>query len=181
MPRPPRHQIADGIFHVTGRGNRRQDIFVDADDRLFFLDLLDGLTRRHGWLGLGYCLMSNHYHLVVETPREDLSVGMQWLNGRYAQTFNARHAVDGHLFQGRFHSVVVEGDWHLLELSRYLALNPVRGGLCGRAAGWIWGSYRAVAGLEPARSFLVPRRVLSMFGSDVESARKRFKTFVNDT
>ena len=180
MPRSLRLQIANGIFHVTGRGNRRQRIFVDGDDRLLFLFLLDELRRRHGWLGHAYCLMPNHYHVLVETPRENLSVGMQWLNGSYAQAFNARHGVNGHLFQGRFHSVLVEGDGHLLELSRYLALNPVRAGLCGRPAGWIWGTYRAVAGLEPARYFHVPGRVLAMFGQDVRTARNRFKSFVND-
>jgi putative transposase len=181
MPRAPRRQIADGTFHLTGRGNRRQRIFLDGDDRLLLLYLLDELRRRRGWLGHAYCLMPNHYHVVVETPDEDLSAGMQWLNGCYGQAFNARHGVDGHLFQGRFHSTVVEGDGHLVELSRYLALNPVRAGLCRRPAGWIWGSYRAVSGLEPARHFLAPGRVLASFGKDIGSARKRFEAFVNDT
>jgi len=180
MPRPHRLQIAGGIFHLTGRGNRRQPIFLDSDDQLVFLTLLDGLARRRGWLGHGYCLMPNHYHLVIETPKNDLSAGMQWLNGRYALAFNNRHALDGHLFEGRFYSILVEGDWHLLELSRYLALNPVRARLCGHPRGWRWGSYRAVAGLERPRQFLAPRRVLELFGQTRPSAQKRFEAFVND-
>ncbi len=180
MPRSLRLEVAGGIFHVTARGNRRQAIFLDLHDHLRFLTLLDELRRRRGWLGHGYCLLSNHYHLLVETPREDLSKGMQWLNGRYAQTFNVRHAFDGHLFQGRFYSGLVESDGHLLELTRYLALNPVRAGLCGQPAGWTWGSYRAIVGLEQSRRFLAPSRVLALFGRDLDSARNRFAAFVND-
>ena len=126
--------------------------------------------------------MPNHFHVVLETPEPDLSAGMQWLNGRYAQDFNHRYGIDGHLFQGRFYSVEVETDWHLLELSRYLAQNPVNAGLCRRPHEWRWGSYRAVAGLEPpqTRRFLDPGRVLEMFGKTHASARKRFKAFVED-
>lgn len=125
--------------------------------------------------------MPNHYHLVVETPEPDLSIGMQWLNGAYAQAFNHRHSVDGHLFQGRFYSAPVEGDWHLLELSRYLALNPVDAGLCSHPGDWIWSSYAAVAGhVRPVR-FLSVRRVLRLFGKSPRSARLRFQEFVNDS
>jgi REP element-mobilizing transposase RayT len=165
---------------VTARGNRRQEIFLDSDDYGRFLVLLDELTRRRGWLGYGYCLLSNHFHLVVETPEPDISAGMQWLNGRFAQSFNHRHALDGHLFQGRFHTVLVEGDWHLLEVSRYVALNPVKAGLCRHPRHWRWSSYSAIVGREPPRSFLAPRRVLSLFGSTVREARGRFEAFVND-
>ena len=167
---------------MTDRGNRRQAIFLDSDDRDRFLSMLEHLARSRGWIGHGYCLMPNHYHLVVETPAGDLSSGMQWLNGRYAQDFNHRHAFDGHLFQGRFYSGQVEGDWHLLELSRYLARNPVEAGLCRHPAEWRWGSYRALAGLgpSPAPTFLDVRRVLSMFGPKADSARKRFRTFIDD-
>lgn len=180
MPRAHRLQVAGGVYHLTDRGNRRQEIFRDAGDRELFLGLLDGLARRRGWIGLGYCLMHNHYHLVVETPDEDLSAGMQWLNGTYAQLFNYRHGYDGHLFQGRFHSTLVESQWHLLELSRYLALNPVRAGLCVHPRQWRWGSYRSVVGADRPRAFLRPGRVLGSFGTPASSAQKRFEAFVND-
>ncbi len=166
---------------MTNRGNRRQGIFLDSEDHLGFLSLLDQLAGRRGWRGYSYCLMPNHYHLVLETPGPDLSVGMQWLNGRFAQAFNHRHARDGHLFQGRFHSLLVESDWHLLELSRYLALNPVNARLCKHPGEWPWSSYPAVAGLEPPRRFLAPRRVLKHFGQTPQAARSRFEEFVNDS
>jgi REP-associated tyrosine transposase len=124
--------------------------------------------------------MPNHYHLVVETPEPDLSAGMQWLNGRYAQAFNHRHGLDGHLFQGRFHSLLVESDWHLLELSRYLALNPVKAELCRHPRQWAWGSYPAIAGLVRPRRFLAPDRTLAPFGRTRATARRRFEEFVND-
>jgi REP-associated tyrosine transposase len=180
MPRSHRIQAAGGIFHVTSRGNRRQKIFLDAEDHLGFLALLDDLARRRGWRGYGYCLMTNHYHLVLETPNEDLSAGMQWLNGRFAQAFNHRHAYDGHVFQGRFHSVMVEGEWHLLELSRYLALNPVKAGLCTHPGAWVWSSYAAIAGLARPSRFLAPLPVLKLFGRSPQTARRRFEEFVND-
>jgi len=144
--------------------------------------MLDDLALVRGWIGYAYCLMPNHYHLVLETPEGDLSAGMQWLNGRYAQGFNDQHRVDGHLFQGRFYSGRVEGDWHLLELSRYLARNPVNAGLCRHPRSWLWGSYRAVAGFETSRTprFLDLRCVLGLFGSNAASAQKRFRAFVDD-
>lgn len=143
--------------------------------------MLEALRRKRGWVGLGYCLMPNHYHLVLEMPAGDLSSGMQWLNGRYAQDFNQRHGVDGHLFQGRFYSGQVEGDGHLLELSRYLAWNPVVAGLCRRPQDWQWSSYRAVAGYaRSAPKFFDVRRVRELFGRSPQTARNRFRAFVDD-
>jgi REP element-mobilizing transposase RayT len=155
-------------------------VFADAEDHLRFLWLLDAVALRRGWLGYAYCLMPNHYHLVIETPEPDISIGMHWLNFRYAQSFNHRHALDGHLFQDRFYSVLVDGDWHLLELSRYLALNPVEACLCRQPGGWVWSSYSAIAGFAQPRSFLAVSRVLDLFGRDPATARARFRAFVND-
>lgn len=167
---------------MTARGVRRLPIYTCAEDYRLFLDVLGLVAETLGWRILAYCLMPNHYHLVLETPEADLSDGMQWLNGYYAQAFNHRHAVDGHLFQGRFYSGQVAGDWHLLELSRYLARNPVDAGLCRHPRSWPWGSYRAVAGFERpvAPRFLDVRRVLGMFGSSPALARKRFRSFIDD-
>ncbi|HEX2044323.1 MAG TPA: transposase, partial [Gaiellaceae bacterium] len=165
MPRRPRTCVPNGIYHVTSRGNRRQPIFVEQRDHELFLALFAAVRARLGWRCHGYCLMPNHYHLVVQTPGADLSLGMQRLNGEYAQAFNYQHRLDGHVFQGRFHSVAVESDWHLLELSRYLALNPVRAGLAASAAQWRWSSYRILAHGTPAG--FVSDDVLALFGQDV--------------
>jgi putative transposase len=133
------------VYHVTSRGNRQQPIFVDDRDRHFFLGLLATICGRRRWSCRGYCLMTNHYHLVMETPDADLSAGMQALNGEYAHYFNFVHGTVGHVFQARFHAVLVESDPHLAELSRYLALNPVRAGLARAARDWRWSSYPAIA------------------------------------
>jgi REP element-mobilizing transposase RayT len=180
MPRGPRLVDPGGIYHLTARGNRRQVIFRDDHDRRVFLALLDRVVRSRDWQCFGYCLMPNHYHLVVETPDADLSAGVQRLNGAYAQGFNHRHEVDGHLFQGRFHSVAVESDWHLFELARYLALNPVRSGLCARPDEWPWSSHRALIGLVTAPAFLATARILAHFGEPA-AARRRYEMFVNDS
>jgi hypothetical protein len=124
--------------------------------------------------------MPNHYHVVFETPEANLSAGMHRLNSTYAHWFNHRHGVEGHLFQRRFHAVLVESDWHLLELSRYVVLNPVRAGLCVRASDWPWSSYAAVLGRRPAPPFLSPERLLGYFGRDRKSALRAFEIFVRE-
>lgn len=162
---------------MTARGNRRQEIFFDDGDRHRFLRLLAVEARRGEWQLFAYCLMPNHYHLVLNAPRADLSTALQRLNGGYAQWFNEVHGLDGHLFQGRFHSVAVESQWHLIELSRYLALNPVRARLCATAAEWAWSSYRATAGLS-RRGVFDPAHVLRLFAPQPSDARRRYARFV---
>jgi putative transposase len=180
MPRPHRLQIPGGLYHLTSRGNRRQRIFLDDHDRQRFLETVGEVARRRRWPCFAYCLMPNHYHLLVETPEADLSCGMQEINSRHAIWFNWRYELDGHLFQGRFSSVLVESEPHLLELARYVVLNPVRAGLCENAAQWAWSSYRAMLGAAPRPEFMTPDRLLEHFGPSPEIARLRFATFVQE-
>jgi putative transposase len=178
VPRPPRFQPAGGYFHVTTRGNRREPIYLDDRDRGRFLSLFAETSSRFGWRCHGYCLIPNHYHLVVETPTKSLSAGMHLLNGTYARWFNWRHDYDGHVFARRFRSRVIESTWHLLEVFRYVALNPVRAGLCADPAQWRWGSYRAVLGLSSCPSFLAAGDVLGHFAPRRSEARRYFAEFV---
>jgi putative transposase len=181
MPRAPRLQIAGGLYHLTSRGNRRQPIFADDQDRRFFLGLVDIVVARLRWRCHSYCLMPNHYHLVAETPEPDLSRGMQELNSRYASCFNWRHGLDGHLFQGRFRSILIEREEHFLEAVRYVVLNPVRAGLCGSPEEWRWSSYRATLGLEPKPAFLSLEALLGRFGGVSAAGRPAFAAFVRES
>ena len=180
MPRPPRVDAPGAIHHLTSRGVRRERIFVDDTDREHFLRLVARAVARCEWICHAYCLMTNHYHLLVETPRPTLSVGMQSLNSRYAEWFNFVHALEGHVFERRFRNVLVESDWHLLELARYVVLNPVRAGLCAHPSEWRWSSYRATAGLAPAPDFLTTSWLLGQFGRDDARARAGYRAFVDD-
>jgi putative transposase len=142
MARLPRKIFPDGLYHVTTRGVAGIAIFLDDDDRLFFLRLLAEVVRRHAWRSHAFCLMTNHYHLVVETLRENLSDGVRRLNGVYAQRFNLRYGRTGHLFGDRFWVAPLETEGHLRETCRYVLLNPVRAGLCGEPAAWPWSASR---------------------------------------
>ena len=152
MPRPLRDQSA-GIRHVTCRGNRRQPIFLDDLDRECYVGILERLGRILSWRVLGWCLMTNHVHLVLQIPAETISRGMQRLCGEYAQEFNWRHEYTGHLFQGRFRSETVTDDDYLREVVRYVDLNPERAGLVAAAEQWRWSGCRAHLGIEPPRPF----------------------------
>ena len=178
MPRSHRLELAGGIFHITARGNRKHDIFVDDGDRHIFLHLFAATVGHCGWRCHAYCLMPNHFHLVIETLEANLSAGMQRLNGTYAQWFNHRHGLCGHVFQGRFHSTLVENDAHLLELSRYIVLNPTRAGLCLDPTEWTWSSLSATLGRITAPGFLTVDWLLSQFGHDTERARTVYEDFV---
>lgn len=183
MPRGPRPVKADGTYHVIARGNRRQTVFADDYDRRLFLLLLADAAARHGWRCGAYCLLSNHFHLLIHTPRsgDDLAAGMHRLSGRYAQWFNDRYELSGHLFQGRFHSELIESEGHLLEVVRYVYLNPERAGLCTAPEAWPWSSYAATIGKAEAPTFLSIGMVLELFGSDRRRGSHRLAAFVDDS
>lgn len=179
MPRRARVLVAGGIYHVTARGSRGEAIFADTrDDCARFLALVADVVERLRWRVHAYCLIPNHYHLLLETPNADLSTGMHRLNGVYAQWFNRRHAGKGHVFQARFHSVLVESTPHLLELTRYIPLNPERAGLCSHPSQWPWSSFRATVGLTEHEPFLTVDWILSQFGDEPERARASYLAFV---
>jgi REP element-mobilizing transposase RayT len=136
VPRPPRIQVAGGIYHLGLRGVRRTHIFRSEGDYDLFESLLGTVVERFDWRCHTYCLMPNHYHLLVETPQPNLSDGMQRLNSTYAQWFNQLHGFSGHVFERRFFSRLVESTYDLLELVRYIVLNPVRAGICAEARAW---------------------------------------------
>ncbi len=178
MSRPLRIEFPDALYHVTVRGDRREDIFEDDQDRQQFLLVLGQVVVRFNWLCLAWCLMDNHYHLLIQTPDANLSKGMRQLNGVYTQFSNRRHQRAGHLFQGRFKAILVDSDAYLLELLRYVVLNPVRAGMVNNAADWVWSSYRQSVGLEPAASWLSVAALLSQFAEQRELAQQRYARFV---
>lgn len=178
MARPLRIELAGGLYHVTSRGDRREAIFRDDQDRRNWLTLLGEVCARFNWRCHAYCEMTNHYHFVVETPEANLSKGMRQLNGVYTQQFNRRHGLVGHLFQGRFKAILVERDAYLLELSRYVVLNPVRAAMVPEASAWAWSSYRAMVGLEAAPAWLETDWVLGQFGADRHTGQVRYAAFV---
>jgi putative transposase len=180
MARPPRLQIAGGLYHVIARGVARQAIFRDDPDRRHFLKLVDDVVARHDWSCHAFVLMTTHYHLLVRTPSPDLARGMQRLNACYAQYFNWRHGETGHRFERRYHSMLIESDAHALEVIRYLALNPVRAGVCREPAAWRWSSYAAVVGRQRSPYCLAEEWLLAYFGRNRDRALQRLQSFVED-
>ncbi len=178
MARPLRLEFQDAVYHVTSRGNAGTAIFLDDTDRVRFLEVLGTVVERFGWICHAYCLMTSHYHLLIETPQPNLSRGMQHLNGVYTQWFNREHSRAGHLVQGRFKSIVVEKESYLLELARYIVLNPVRAKLARSARDWRWSSYRATAGQIDPPSFLTVDWLLSQFAVNRGKAIRTYRDFV---
>jgi REP element-mobilizing transposase RayT len=165
MARPLRIQFPGGVYHVTARGNDRRPIFEDDDDRGRFLVVLASTVARYHVLCHAYCLMGNHYHLLLETPEGNLSAAMRQVNGVYTQRFNRRHERCGHLLQGRFGAQLVAGAAYVLEVCRYIVLNPVREGLVTHPRQWRWSSFGATAGETIAPGFLTLDWVRALAGA----------------
>jgi len=178
MARPLRLEYPGGVYHVTSRGNARQRIYGSDTDRQGFLAILASVVNRSHWLCHAYCLMDNHYHLLIETPAANLSRGMRQLNGIYTQWFNRTHHRVGHLFQGRYKAIVVDKESHLLELCRYVVLNPVRAKMVRGAGQWPWSSYRATAGKREPPDYLTVDWVLGQFSEKKREAQEHYQVFV---
>ncbi|MFC2099771.1 transposase [Candidatus Bipolaricaulota bacterium] len=155
-------------------------MFLDDEDRMRFIDVFSDVVERFGWICYAYCLMSNHYHLLVETPRANLSRGMRHLNGIYTQSFNRKHRQAGHVFQGRFKSILIERESHLLETARYIVLNPMRAKMVDHPRQWRWSSYCATSGEIGAPGCLSIDWLLAQFHAQRKQARLEYRRFVED-
>ena len=180
MTRPLRIEYPGAVYHVTSRGNEKKTIFKDDQDRESFLNTLYRVNKRYNWLCHAYCLMNNHYHLLIETPDANLSLGMRQLNGVYTQLFNKRHKRTGHLFQGRFKGVLIQKDNHLLEVCRYVVLNPIRAGMVQSPQQWKWSSYCSTAGKEKPHPGFTADWVLGQFSVNKKKAEREYCKFVNE-
>ena len=180
MARPLRISYPGAVYHVTARGNDRQAIVRDEADRQRFVHTLAEMVEHYQVLCHAWVLMENHYHLVLETPHANLSQAIRHLNGVYTQAINRRHQRVGHLFQGRFKAILVEKETYLLELCRYVVLNPVRAGLVPHPRAWRWSSYRATAGEHAVPTWLMVEWVLGHFGRGRRQAQQAYRHFVAD-
>lgn len=178
MARPLRIEYPGALYHVTARGNAQQTIFQSKGDALRFLETLGDTARRLGWRLHAFCLMTNHYHLLVETEQANLSQGMRHLNGVYTQAYNRAHGQVGHVFQGRYKAILVEAEAYFLELTRYIVLNPLRAGLVANVGDWPWSSYPATLGRTAAPDWLEVAPLLLRFAEDAGKARAAFAAFV---
>lgn len=179
MARKPRVDFPGAVLHVMSRGTEKRNIFIEPRDRRIFVELLTSVISECGWICHAYCLMSNHYHLLIETPEENLSGGMKSINGIYSQWFNNTHGRVGHLMQGRYTSKLVDRDGYFLWLTRYFARNPVESGFCDHPAEWHWSSYRATAGICTEPSFLRTTFLLKYFSDDLVLARILYRDFID--
>ena len=178
MARPLRIEYPGALYHVTSRGDRQEAIFDDDQDRTAYLNILADVISRFRWRCHAYCLMGNHYHLMIETPEANLTKGMRQLNGVFTQWSNRRHKRSGHLFQGRYKSILVDRDVYFPELARYIVLNAVRAAMVKHPRLWAWSSYGATIGTSPAPAWLSTDVLLAEFAKSRSGARRKYQEFV---
>jgi len=180
MARSLRIEFPGAFYHVTSRGNEQREIFKSQRDREKFLGYLNTATERYGAVIHAYCLMTNHYHLLLQTPTGNLAEIMRHVNGAYTTYYNVKRKRSGHLFQGRYKAILVEADAYATELSRYIHLNPVRAMMVARPEEYLWSSYRSYIAQSPAPSWLRSDFILSYFGPNRADAQARYRAFVED-
>ena len=180
MSRPLRLELPGSIYHVTSRGDGRDDIYLSDADREVWLEVFGQVCERFNWVCHAWCQMTNHYHLLIETPEANLAQGMRQLNGVYTQRFNRARARVGHVFQGRYKAILVERDSYLLELSRYVVLNPLRANMVKRLESWRWSSYLSICGQTAAPVWLQTDWLLAQFGKRRPSAIEKYVRFVHE-
>lgn len=178
MARPLRIEYSGAFYHITSRGNERKAVFKSKQDRIKFLDYLGSATERYGACVHIYCLMDNHYHLLMETPLGNLSQIMRHINGAYTTYFNVKRGRSGHLFQGRYKSILVDADEYAKELSRYIHLNPVRANMVSAPEDFQWSSYNQYIGKQKAHKWLVRDLIIGYFGKKYKTAQRQYQNFV---
>jgi putative transposase len=179
MSRPLRLEFAGALYHITSRGNARNLIYLQDDDFELFLQILAKVYERYNWVIHAYCLMSNHYHLLVETPDANLSRGMRQLNGVFTQSMNRKHHRVGHLFQGRYKAILVDKDAYLLELCRYIVLNPVRANMVSSPEEWPWSSWHCMLGNVESPVWMSTDPLLIQLAKNRQDAIQSYIDFVN--
>lgn len=180
MARPLRLEFLGASYYVAARGDRRERLFFDDPDRRSFLDLLGKVCARYAWQSPAYCLMPDHYQLLIQTRDANLARGMRQLNGVYAQTFNRRHGLAGHVFQGRYTAIAIDPAAYLAEIARYVLLNPLRAGLVNYVGAWDWSSFGATVGHRPAPEWLSTQVLLERFGGSRLVAIPRFLAYLDE-
>lgn len=178
MARPLRIEFAGALYHVTSRGDQHEAIYFSDRDRLTWLAIFAAVCQRYHWRCHAWCQMTNHYHIVIETLEPTLSAGMRHLNGVFTQYINRTHQRVGHVFQGRYKAILVEQDSYLMEVARYVVLNPVRAGLVRQPGDWYWSSYSATMTPESAPDWLETQWLLSQFSSAAENRQLAYQNFV---
>ncbi|WP_332853537.1 transposase [Duganella sp. S19_KUP01_CR8] len=179
MTRPLRIEFTGALYHITSRGNRKAVIYRDDTDRLVWQQTLSEVCQQFNFAVYAFCQMGNHFHLLLEAVDGNLSQGMRQLNGVYSQYFNRRHDLAGHVFQGRYSAILVQRETYLLEVARYIVLNPVRANLVAAAADWPWSSYRQTLTVATAPTWLCADRLLEHFDTTLTNTADSYRRFVD--